>query len=1016
MTVCGRARRDAADVEAVLESDAAGVFSVMAPSTKRAYLDKVRSLADWSGRTPVEVARRAVESAAARGKKGEPAAHVGHVLLGAGRRAFEKELGVRRPIGAALASFAHEHSALVCYAIMFALLAAGIAALDRIGHGEPLWFRLTNDLLLFPLAFITANLVFIFLTKAFARSPSTQHHLAQLAFDEQIIERYPTLVTSPVLIASRRDVGSILRNVEANYVALRNRWLRFAILTDFADAAEENMPGDDQLLEQLREGVAALNRRYPSEAGPRFLHFHRRRVWNPVERKWMGWERKRGKLVEFDRLVLGREDTSYVDDDAARARVAGTKYILTLDADSLCGPRTAEKLVATAAHPLNQPLFSEDGSRLVRGHALYTGRLVTLPSRSNGERHLKRDFPDLDFMFQDARDDTFASTQAAFGHGWFYGKGLYDVEALERAMEGRIPENFVLSHDHLDSAFGRAGEVEHAMLLESDPETFTSMWTRMHRWMRGDLQSLPWMTPFVPTENGKWRLNDLPLYHRLVLANKIFTCFAAPWFFGWIVLMWARPSVAPSWAFTLGAFAVALMFRFPVKMLPSLVLVQGDAIVRSMYRMLVSRRLLLEWTPMAHARRGSRSAPWWARSESIPLVMISIGALLAFVHVKSLLGSAPLLIYWTATPFFDRRMEARAEALKAAVVGRGARPRVLACRIWHERLLGERHLDGDASPRDLATAMLARASAMHFGYCTRREYVDAIAALVASTPTDLGVHGAASCDGRCVLRAALLAVERTLRNPISEDEERARWWRGLEDTVHVFAPNAPPLAPEAPKTDQLDSALSPLRAWLADESDPRLAPIEAQLARFEAAWPSDADRSALADEVRERIEALAKVDGCSSNVHRFVEAALAGARHLPSVDEWKTRSQSEILDRVAGALLLYVPPKTPLEEDTFAALEALEPSSLGRVVGMVLRPQTCDEHLDAMEAAIAGADDAASALEWRLALCALDDFGNEEVLQKLFHEHPRIKHAEFMLYEKRKAAEATAPQRQSSAQ
>src|SRR4029079_896272 len=318
--------------------------------------------------------------------------------------------------------------------------------------------------------------------------------LPGLALGDGVPRELRTRVAMPVLLNSRTAVEEHLHRLEIHYLASPDEQLHFALLSDFTDADAERMPADDALLDIAIVGIARLNRRYgPAAAGDRFLLLHRRRVWSESEQRWMGWERKRGKLEELNRLLRGARDTTYLtSSDAVPWVPDGVRYVLTLDADTRVPRETPRRLIGKMAHPLNRPRFNARYGRVVDGYAILQPR-VTFSLPDTGEATLfQRVFSGASGVdpYTAAVSDVY---QDLLGEGSFAGKGIYDIDAFDAALADRVPESSLLSHDLFEGIFARAGLASDVEVVEEFPARYDVASLRQHRWVRGDWQLLPWI-------------------------------------------------------------------------------------------------------------------------------------------------------------------------------------------------------------------------------------------------------------------------------------------------------------------------------------------------------------------------------------------------------------------------------------------------------------------------------------------------------------------------------------------
>ena len=422
-----------------------------------------------------------------------------------GRVAFEQELGFRMPIKTWLLR-AYVTQATSRYLGTIAIVSGLILALFLFNSGAA-EVGVVGLLLLGLLALVPASDLAIALVNREVTELLGPRALPRLALRDGVPADLRTLVVVPTLLTGHAQIAEQIERLEVHYLANPDGDLRFALLSDWTDAPQETMPGDDELLAATIEGIARLNRRHGAapDGSERFLLFHRRRGWNESERKWIGWERKRGKLHELNRLLRGATDTSFVPTGGRAPLVpSGVRYVITLDADTRLPRGAAARLVGTMAHPLNRPRFDPHVGRVVEGYALLQPRVTpTLPTDREGSL-FQRIFsgPGGIDPYASAVSDVY---QDLFGEGSYIGKGIYDVDAFEAALAGRVPENALLSHDLFEGIFARAGLVTDIEFFEEFPPHYEVAAARQHRWARGDWQLLPWI---IGHAHGRERRSD----------------------------------------------------------------------------------------------------------------------------------------------------------------------------------------------------------------------------------------------------------------------------------------------------------------------------------------------------------------------------------------------------------------------------------------------------------------------------------------------------------------------------
>ncbi|MGB8929670.1 MAG: carbohydrate-binding protein, partial [Anaeromyxobacteraceae bacterium] len=499
--------------------------------------------------------------------------------------------------------------------------------------GGPAWAQAGVALLLL----LPASELAISLVQRLAARFAPPRRLPRLDLSGGIPEDARTLVVVPTLLTSVEGVERQLEHLEVLALGNVDPRVHFAILGDYTDADAPEKPGDAAILAAARAGIEALNARLGEGRTDRFFLLHRARQWNPAEGVWMGWERKRGKLEELNRLLRGATDTSYDVQVGDLSVLPGVRYCLTLDSDTRLPRDGARKLVGVMAHPLNRPVFDPACGRVTEGYGILQPRVSVTISSAAGSRFARifAGHTGVD-PYTTAVSDTY---QDLFGEGSFTGKGLYDVDAFTAALEGRVPDNMLLSHDLFEGIHARAGLVTDVEVVDDYPSSVLAHARRQHRWTRGDWQILGWLLPFVPTRTGFAR-NRLPLISRWKIFDNLRRTQLAPatgalLLLGWTSLpgspaVWTAAVVAtlafplytlalaalagprphqPLWAFLRGvaedATGTAARVVLQLALLPSQAWATVHAVLVTLVRLTVTRRRLLEWeTAAASAARG----------------------------------------------------------------------------------------------------------------------------------------------------------------------------------------------------------------------------------------------------------------------------------------------------------------------------------------------------------------------------------------------------------------------------
>ena len=682
-------------------------YAAMDFATRDAYRHAVEELGRGSGRPELDVARLAVARAQpGAGAHDDRQSDPGFYLIGNGRLAFELTLGYRAPplrrllrlyVGAATPGYLGTIAVLSGFMLVLPLLAAGASGVGPVGL-----------LVLALLAIVPASDLAIALLNRSVTALVTPALLPRLELHDGVPPHLRTMVVVPMLLTDSAEVTEHIERLEVHYLANPSGDLRFAILSDWLDAPTESMPGDDETLGAAREGIARLNRRHGTApgGGERFLLFHRRRLWNGSERAWMGWERKRGKLHELNRLLRGATDTSFVATGAVPP--SGIRYVITLDADTRLPRGVVDRLVGTMAHSLNRPRFDIGQQRVVEGYAVLQPRVTPpLPGREGSFFQRLSSGPAGIDPYASAVSDVY---QDLWEEGSYTGKGIYDLDAFEAALAGRVPDNALLSHDLFEGVFARAGLVTDVELFESAPSHYGVAAARQHRWARGDWQLLPWIL-------GR----RIPLVGRWKMLDNLRRTVSAPAAFLTLVVAWVMPGTSPAiWsAFILATVAVPTLlpvlsgllprgrgiskrsyiravgrdlflagsqFGLTITMLTYQAWLMSDAIVRTLVRVYGTHRNLLEWVTAAQAKAGLRLdlRGFCLRMGGGVALAAAAAAAVAWRRPEAWPAALPFLLLWAGSPAVARWISAprSTEPTRPLSAADARALRLIARRTW----------------------------------------------------------------------------------------------------------------------------------------------------------------------------------------------------------------------------------------------------------------------------------------------------------------------------------------------
>ncbi|WP_394561065.1 GH36-type glycosyl hydrolase domain-containing protein [Aquipseudomonas alcaligenes] len=666
-------------VEQVLLEDPAQVYPGMDFATRDHYRHVIERLAKHCVHTEEAVARTAVDLAANAGTGIR--AHVGFYLLGQGLGELERHLSARIPLAEAWQRLLRRSPLaffLIPVLILSMLLAWPFLAVAQVNGMSGGLLALLGVPALLMTSCLALGLVNWLVTLTV-----TPHILPRLDYSTGIPEQARTLVVVPTLIGSVRDIEELVEGLEVRFLANRDANLHFALLTDFMDAPSEVLAQDAALLLLARQQIEALNHKYPPVGAERFYLLHRPRRWNPGEDVWMGHERKRGKLAALNALLRGQgyeEFAMIVGDIAALPQV---NYVISLDTDTQLPRDVAQQLVGTLAHPLNQAVFDPVRRRISSGYAILQPRVgISLPSTARSIY--------AQLFGSDAGVDPYTRAvsdvyQDLFQHGSFIGKGIYAVDAFEQALEGCFPDNRILSHDLIEGCFARSGLLSDVQLYEEHPARYSADCKRRHRWIRGDWQLLPWLLPWTPKPQGGLQRNRLSALARWKILDNLRrslepAAFLAMLLWGWLAidqaLLWTlavlglvltqpllgtllellrKPHDTPLGQHLQATTRMATLHfsraLLALVWLPFEALLSLDAIARTLWRMLVSRRHLLQWSPSREVERSSRNdLPSLYRLMWIaPALALACAALLV-VKPAVLALASPLLLLWLVSP------------------------------------------------------------------------------------------------------------------------------------------------------------------------------------------------------------------------------------------------------------------------------------------------------------------------------------------------------------------------------
>lgn len=790
-------------VEANLARDPAGIYSGMDFESRDDYRKILEEIALASQRNEVDVAnlivnlsQQKMDASLVNGQAASPTyknpqprwdnfqapieTHVGFYLFGKGRLDLDQAMGYQ-PTGWKKLYRIIRSKPTAIYLGSIGLLGLGFTSII-------LWLAVNSGVMSHPgvvpilaTIFILSSILSMTVAVNFVNWATTQivhpTRLPRMDFSSGLPEECATLVVIPAMLSSPEEVASLLEQLEQHYIRNPDNQFYFALLTDFTDGAEKVLPGDEALIKLAREGINRLNEKYSQQGNDLlskngsghdiFYFLHRERLWNPSEGVWMGWERKRGKIHELNRLVLSTQDGLPEGGKYFPIREGNfnflkkIRYVITLDADTILPRDSAQELVATLAHPLNRAVFTAQKEGRQQSERVTTGYTILQPRTdinplSSGKSNFTRVYAGdmgLD-LYTLAVSDIY---QDLFGEGIYVGKGIYDVRNFERSLEGRVPENALLSHDLFEGIHGRAGLVSDIVLVEDLPLNYLEHARRLRRWIRGDWQLLPWLFSPHLSIISRWKIFDN--LRRSLIAPALFIWFVLGWLIlpgaglAWMVSgmlflavpvlngllsalhgqLYGRPMSSSGTVIRGSFFRWFLALAF----LPYEAWIGVDAILTTLVRLTITHRGMLRWTTSRQVSLlMGHSDTWttWKQMAISALLSLDLTGIIVIFHIQAIVLAAPLLVLWLISPgiatWIGKPRRKRVETLDTAQMKGIHR---LARRTWlfFEQFIGpdDHWLPPDhfqdsplgiiahhTSPTNIGLALLSTLGAYDLGY------------------------------------------------------------------------------------------------------------------------------------------------------------------------------------------------------------------------------------------------------------------------------------------------------------
>jgi len=757
-------------VEHTLRSDAEQVYAGMDFYTRDQYRHAVEYIAKNGKLKEIDVAKTVVSLARECVEKNNPdkhQCHVGYYLVGDGLPVTEEVLKAHFSFATLLKQFFLRNVAkfYVFESVLLTALAS-VFLLSKLFHEE-----LNTSILIFLslLIILAASHFSIAVINWMATLRVGPRPLPKMDFSTGIPKEACTLVVIPTIITGINQVNKLVEDLEVRFLANNDPNLFFALLTDLKDATTEKLPSDEILETHTKQKIIELNKKYSINSHNIFFLFHRPRTWNPVDKIWMGYERKRGKLGELNQLLRGGAKDRFSVIVGSEQIYTTVKYVITLDTDTQLPREAAGKLVGLMAHPLNLPVYDEQKKRIVKGYGIVQPRVAV--SLQGSTRSYYTRLHENDSGIDPYTRLTSNLYHDIFSEGSFIGKGIYDVDAFEKVLGNRFPENRILSHDLLEGSYVRCGFASDVLLYEEFPSRYTTDSSRRHRWIRGDWQIGIWSLPWVPDAQGKFRKNSITALSRWKIFDNLRRSLVPVALLLILILSWTLLQSSLFW--TLLIIGVMLLpslsisawdiikkpeeisfaqhlknvFRntstnvmqslFTLVCLPFEAFVSLDAILRTVWRILFSHKNLLEWNPSGFAKKQHENlfmlykSMWFA-----PLLSVALFILLFTYYPHTIFLATPFLIIWIFSPAIVGWISSPRTVLRTKITeDQRIYLRELSRKTWNffETYVTENDnwlpidnlqqypitiIAHRTSPTNIGMALLANLSAIDFGYIT----------------------------------------------------------------------------------------------------------------------------------------------------------------------------------------------------------------------------------------------------------------------------------------------------------
>ena len=757
----------------ILGKDPEGTYLLMDFATRNAYKERIENLSTIYGIEEDIIAAKAVELAqvaydtkdAGNARKW----HVGYYLIGKGISDLRKALKAKTIWKSALVKLAQKYPTTLYVGSIIVITIFLITIAAQYAFSQSLAYSLVWGIVAIIVVAIPASEIAVSIVNWVAAKSLKPAAFPALELKDGIPEAMSTMIAITAIVSNQEVLQALIKNLENQYLSNRHRNLYFALVGAFKDSLME-VPDDLVLIDTAMRGIKELNEKYMSDDMEIFHFFHRTSQYNPENKKWIGWERKRGALMELNDLILGGDQTSFKYQSTRKYNFPKIKYVITLDSDSILPMGMAKTMIATMAHPLNRPVIDQQRGVVVEGYGLMQPR-VDFDSENSGKTSFSRIYTGQVGIdpYASAISDVY---QDLFGEGIYTGKGIYDLEVFQRVLKNAIPENKILSHDLYEGSYVRAALVTNLKVVESYPTKYNSFSARLYRWTRGDWQLLPFLFHTIPS--GEKRIdNPLSFLSKWKIFDNLRRSLVAPALMVLIalgicllpgnMLLWLGCALGvllfPLMSATLSFLLSSSVFRERIKsyipivdglkallfqalltiiFLPYQACLMIKAMIVTLWRVIVSKMNMLEWTTSFESDASQNDSLWGYYKNMQAAIWVASALVLCTVvfNPSLIILSSLLFIVWGISPYLAYKISReRCEKPSQTLEKETLELRMTARRTWNyfESFAGQEYnyLAPDNYQEDPFKGVAERTSPTNIG----------LGALAILTASDLGYIG-----------------------------------------------------------------------------------------------------------------------------------------------------------------------------------------------------------------------------------------------------------------------------------